>query len=111
MAKNSKSKLVKQLKEQSIPIPRDASVSDLQFRLDNWLGGNGFLIRRFRVMRGQESIAELIELGKTYWVPNSHFAHDIIKSRLVFTVGRSPTPPADAVFLDVPAWYGKDEEE
>ena len=53
----------------------------------------------------------LFEKGKTYWVPNSHFAQDIIKSRLVFTVGRTPTPPADAVFLDVPAWYGKDEEE
>tara|TARA_R110000824_G_scaffold379441_1_gene571420 strand:- start:444 stop:779 length:336 start_codon:yes stop_codon:yes gene_type:complete len=111
MAKKNKAKLSKKLNELRIPIPRDATVSQLQFRLDNWLGGNGFLVRRFRVMRGKESVAKLIELGKTYWVPNSHFAHDIIKSRLVFTVGRSPTPPADAVFLDVPEWYGNDEEE
>jgi len=109
MTRSSKASLIKQLRKLDIPVPKNATVSQLEHRLKHWEKGDGFLVRRFRNMRGRESIAKVISTDSTYWVPNSRFIREILKSRLVFFLGRTAMPPADAVVLDVPENYGEEE--
>ena len=71
----SKAALVKELKARGIPVPKGATVEELQHRLDVYLPGDGFLLRLARpASRKPWNPVVLMEPNTTYWVANSTFA-------------------------------------
>ena len=103
---SEKSKLVIALKKKNIPLPEKQTVAELQHRFDNWISEKGWLVRLGKpAFRKPDSPVALLETRNTYWLPDSQMAKDIIESKLVFVMGRSPIPPANATFLDVPKDY------
>ena len=103
---NEKAKLVKSLKTKGIPIPTDAKLVDLRHRDDNWLSGSGWLVRLAKPSsRKPLSPAVLLPDKNTYWLPDSRMAHEIIKTQLVFVMGRSMTPPKGTNTIEVPKDY------
>ena len=107
--KRTKASLTSELRKAGIPIPKDASINDLEHRKKHWIPGDGFILRRFRATRGVREAAAILDKSKTYWVPNSDFAKNLLKTGIVFSLGRTPKPPTDAVFMDVPNDYGEEE--
>tara|TARA_R110002012_G_scaffold317444_1_gene533795 strand:+ start:202 stop:495 length:294 start_codon:yes stop_codon:yes gene_type:complete len=97
------------LRKARIPIPKGASIKELEHRKRHWIAGDGFIMRRFRHSRGVRDEANILEKKTIYWVPNSKFAQNLLKTGIVFSMGRTPAPPADATFLDVPENYGEEE--
>ena len=102
----SKAALVKELKARGIPVPKGATVEELQHRLDVYLPGDGFLLRLARpASRKPWNPVVLMEPTTTYWVANSTFAQHIIESKLVFVLGREPQPLSDTTHLEIPKDY------
>tara|TARA_R100000234_G_scaffold120107_1_gene105500 strand:- start:7159 stop:7515 length:357 start_codon:yes stop_codon:yes gene_type:complete len=102
----SKAALVKELKARGIPVPKGATVEELQHRLDVYLPGDGFLLRLARpASRKPWNPVVLMEPNTTYWVANSTFAQHIIESKLVFVLGREPQPLSDTTYLEIPKDY------
>ena len=97
---SEKSKLVVALKKKKIPLPEKQTVVELQHRNENWIVRLGK-----PVSRKPNHPVTLLETKDTYWLPDSKMAKDIIESKLVFVMGRSPNIPKDATFLDVPKDY------
>jgi len=103
MTKSSKASLTKQLRNKGIPIPSGATITTLKHRLDNWEGGSGYLFRLAKVPNStRESPAQHLIPGEVCWVPNSEFARDIFKTKLVFYLGRVRECPNNATLVDVP---------
>ena len=100
----TKTTLIKKLKQKGIPIPKNATVAELEHRLKYWIDGNGYMFRlalpSSRVGKGHP--VQLLESGSIYWIPNSDFAHKIANTKLVYLMGRSLVPPKECVVLDVP---------
>ncbi len=100
---SDKTKLIKQLKDSGITIPKGATVSDLRHRLTYWESGKGYLLRlALPSSRKPDSPATLLQQGIVYWIPNSEFARMIAKTKLVFMMGRSEEAPVNSTILDVP---------
>ena len=100
---SDKTKLIKQLKDSGITIPKGASVAELKHRATYWESGKGYLMRlALPTTRKPDSPATLLQQGVVYWIPNSAFARMIAETRLVFIMGRSETAPINAITLDVP---------
>ena len=89
--KKSKSALVKELRDKGIPIPEKPTVENLTSRL-SWLGGKGWVLRRFKPHPDPSHPANLLEHGVLTYVPNSLFAEKIVKSKRVMVVARTPLP-------------------
>ena len=108
MTRTSKVGLIAALKEVGIPIPKDDRMENLRHRLRHWRPGHGWLIRLIRPpsVKAHTPLA-LLEKGLIYWIPNSRLATDLVKTQLVFVMGRTPKPPKDAVAMDVPEDYNK----
>ena len=109
--KVTRANLTKKLRAKAIPIPSDATLDELQHRLDHWLPGPGYTFRLIRYPRSKQReqiVANLIK-KQTYWVPNSHYAQNLLNSGIVFVMSRSEKPPTDAKVLNVP--NSNDEEE
>ena len=103
---SEKSKLVIALKKKNIPLPEKQTVAEFQHRHDNWISSKGWLVRLGKpAFRKPDSPVSLLETKNTYWLPDSQMAKDIIESKLVFDMGRTQFPSADATFLDVPKDY------
>ena len=107
--KRNKASLTSKLRKANIPVPKDASIKELEHRAKHWIEGDGFILRRFRQSRGIRDEANILDRKTIYWVPNSQFAQNLLKTGIVFSMGRTPAPPADATFLDVPENYGEEE--
>ena len=101
---SNKTTLKKQLKAKGIPFPKDATVTELEHRLEYWLGGDGYMFRlAIPNTRAHESHpVRLLEFGNLYWIPNSKYAEMIALTKMVFIMGRSLDPPAGSIVLDVP---------
>ena len=106
----SRASLTSQLRKKQIPVPSEPTIANLEHRLNNWEEGNGWLIHLIRRPR-REGPQNILATGFTYWVPNSEFARQIVKSGEVFLMGRTPSCPKDAVFLDIRLNFNTDEEE
>tara|TARA_Y100001963_G_C6755198_1_gene436437 strand:+ start:486 stop:860 length:375 start_codon:yes stop_codon:yes gene_type:complete len=106
--RTSKAGIIAALKEVGIPIPEEDKIDALRHRLRNWRAGPGWIIRLIRQpsLKPHTPIT-LFEKGKTYWIPNSRMASDVVKTQLVFVMGRTPKPPKDAIVMDVPSDYNK----
>ena len=103
---SERTKLVKQLNSLGIPVPKGAKVSDLKHRADNWLSGNGWLIRLVRPSsRRPNSPAKLLPDRDTYWLPDSRMAREIIKTKLVLVLGRSKVAPKGTPVIEIPKDY------
>jgi hypothetical protein len=103
---SEKAKLVKALKQKGIPIPKDSKVAELRHRNEHWLTGVGWLLRLAKPSsRKPQSPATLLPDKNTYWLPDSRMAHDIVKTKLVFVMGRSALPPNGTNIIDVPKDY------
>ena len=103
---SEKAKLVKSLKQKGIPIPENAKIADLRHIDNNWLSGVGWLVRLAKPSsRKPLSPAVLLPDKNTYWLPDSRMAHDIVKTKLVFVMGRSANPPKGTQTIDVPKDY------
>ena len=102
--KVTRANLTKKLRARSIPIPSDATISELQHRVDHWLSGPGYVIRLLRYPRSKrrEQIATNLMKKETYWVPNSDYAQNLLNSGIVFVMSRTDKPPSDATVLDIP---------
>jgi len=99
----SKAAIVKQLKTAGIPFEAGMTVKELTHRLDNWLPGQGWLIRTVKpVSRKPEHPVALVEGRDAIWIPNSRMAKMIASSGLVAVLGRSMEPPKGTTILDVP---------
>ena len=107
MARVSKAGLASKLRKAKIPIPSDATVSDLEYRLKHWLSPNGFLVRKFR--HSDAGPTRYLDYGVNYWIPDSVFAKEVLESKKVFCLGRETTVTNSATFLDVPESYGEEE--
>ena len=105
--KASKAALVKELRDKGIPIPEKPTIQNLTSRL-SWLGGKGWILRRFKPHPEPSHPVNLLEHGVMTYVPNSIFAEKIVKSKKVMIVGRVMLPPQGLPILDPP---GEDEEE
>ena len=100
---SERAKLVKQLNKKGIVIPKGAKVADLRHRAEYWLSRNGWLIRLAKpASRKPDSPLSLIPDEKTYWLPDSRMAKEIIETKLVFVLGRTPAPPEGTPVIDVP---------
>lgn len=106
----SRASLTAKLRKKKIPVPSEPTLANLQHRLDNWEQGDGWLVRLIRRPRRNGPQNKLTK-GFTYWIPNGDFARQIVKSGEVFMLGRTPVAPKDAVFLDIPINYNREEEE
>ena len=89
--KASKAALVKELRDKGIPIPEKPTIENLTARL-SWLGGKGWILRRFKPHPDPSHPANLLEHGVLTYVPNSTFAEKIVKSKKVMIVARAPMP-------------------
>tara|TARA_R100000458_G_scaffold59227_3_gene69204 strand:- start:6793 stop:7089 length:297 start_codon:yes stop_codon:yes gene_type:complete len=97
------------LKDKGIPLPKDATVEELQHRLDTWESGKGYLVRPAKLPR---NLAKQLEPNMNYWIPNSNFARQMIKSQEVFLLTRCNIPKrGDFELLDVPKLGDSIEEE
>ena len=95
----SKAALVKELRDRGIPIPEKPTIDNLTSRL-SWLGGKGWILRRFKLHPEPTHPANLLEQGVMTYVPNSLFAEKIVKSQRVMIVGRVLLPPEGMPILD-----------
>tara|TARA_R100001594_G_C3884085_1_gene226747 strand:+ start:207 stop:500 length:294 start_codon:yes stop_codon:yes gene_type:complete len=96
------------LKDKGIPIPKDATVEQLQHRLDTWESGKGYLVRPAKLPRKSPKL----DANMNYWIPNSNFARQMIKSQQVFLLTRCNIPKrGDFELLDVPLLGDSTEEE
>ncbi len=99
----SKASLVKELKKRGIPVPEGAKVTDLEHRLEHWLGPKGWLLRLAKpTSRRPNSPVTLIDNRDAIWLPDSRMARMIVNSKLVFVLDRCAEPPNDVPTLDVP---------
>ena len=99
----SKAKVIKELKKKSISIPKDAKLADLEHMRDTWISCNGWLIRPIKpVARKPNNPVSQLEKNKIYWIPDSEYAQEIVKSQLVAVLGRAITPPKDAIVIEIP---------
>jgi hypothetical protein len=107
--KPTKAKLASELKKKGIPVPKSASVDDMQHRLDHWLPGDGFIVRLLRGTSryGHHPVSLLPSKKETYWIPNSVMAEDMIASRILLVMDRTPEPIQDTIFFDVPSDYSE----
>ena len=87
----SKAKLVKELRDKGIPIPDKPTIENLTSRL-SWLGGKGWILRRFKPHPDPSHPVNLLEHGVITYVPNSKFAENIVKSQKVMIVARTHLP-------------------
>jgi len=100
---SERAKLVKQLNKKGIAVPKGAKVADLRHRSEHWLSRNGWLIRLAKPSsRKPDSPLSLIPDTNTYWLPDSRMAKEIIETKLVFVLGRTPAPPKGTPVIDVP---------
>ncbi len=100
---SEKAKLVKQLNKKGIEIPKGAKIADLRHRLEHWLSRNGWLVRLAKpASRKPNSPVSLIPDNQTYWIPDSRMAREIVETKLVFVLGRTPKAPKDTPVLDIP---------
>ena len=100
MARVSKATLVKSLHEKGIPVPKGATIADLEKRM-SWLSGDGWLVRRFRPVKWPDHPVMLLNHQETTWLPDTNFAKRIIMSQKVMVIGRAKTPPEGVAVLDV----------
>ena len=109
MSKPTKASLALRLKKAGIPVPTTATLKDMQYRLDNWLPGRGYLVRLLRssARLGHHPVSLLPDKGGLYWMPNSLMARRIIGSRLVLVLDRTDEPSNDAIVVDVPIDYAE----
>lgn len=109
MVRASKANLSKQLRDKGIPIPKDATVEQLQHRLDTWDSARGYLVRPAKLPRNS---AKVLEPNKNYWIPDSDFARTMLKSQEVFLLTRCNIPKrGEFELLDVPKVGDSTEEE
>tara|TARA_R100000008_G_scaffold19749_4_gene10178 strand:+ start:12163 stop:12528 length:366 start_codon:yes stop_codon:yes gene_type:complete len=109
VSKPTKSSLSSKLRKAGIPIPKTASIADMQHRLDHWIPGEGWLVRLLRASSRmpEHPISLLSDKDTMYWIPNSQMAKEIIESRLVLVVSRTAKPSNDATVVDVPRDYAE----
>jgi hypothetical protein len=102
--KQTKAKMAKLLSERGFPLPEKNTVEALEHRLYNWEEGNGYLVRRMKMrnLKLRTPLPVPMETGKVYWIPNSDFARQIIKTRVVALLTRAPYIPKGATLLDIP---------
>ena len=105
--KASKASLVRELRDKGIPIPEEPTITNLTSRL-SWLGGKGWILRRFKPHPEPSHPANLLEHGVITYVPNSKFAERIVRSKKVMILGRVPMPWDGVAILEPTA---EDEEE
>jgi hypothetical protein len=105
--KASKAALVKELREKGVPVPNKPTIENLTARL-SWLGGKGWIFRRFKPHPDPNNPANLLEQGVLTYVPNSRFAESIVKSKRVMVVARTPMPWDGVAILEP---RPEDEEE
>lgn len=89
--KPNKAALVKELREKGIPVPDKPTVENLTARL-NWLGGKGWILRRFKPHPDPNHPVNKLEHGVLTYVPNSIFAEKIVMSKKAMVVARAPMP-------------------
>lgn len=100
---SERSKLVKQLNKKGIPVPEGAKIADLRHRVEHWLSRNGWLVRLAKPSsRRPNSPLSLIPNDDTVWLPDSRMAKEIIETKLVFVLGRTPVAPNGVEVIDVP---------
>ena len=110
MVRASKASLSKQLKDKDIPIPTNATVEELQHRLNTWESGKGYLVRPAKLPRNSPKLN--LNSQMNYWIPNSDYAREMIKSQEVFLLTRCNIPNrGDFELLDVPKLGDSTEEE
>tara|TARA_R110000824_G_scaffold196246_3_gene379400 strand:- start:8957 stop:9286 length:330 start_codon:yes stop_codon:yes gene_type:complete len=100
--KAKRASLTRKLRNKGIPIPKEASVEDLEHRLSHWEEGFGYLFRVAKPYMSKHKYRQYLEAGNTYWIPNSEFAREVFRSRLCFFLGRADSPPKDCYVLDIP---------
>ena len=99
----SKAKVVKELRAKSISIPKDAKLIDLEHMRDTWISCNGWIIRPIKpTARKPNNPVSTLEKNKIYWIHDSAYAQEIVKSQLVAVLGRARSPPKDAIVLEIP---------
>jgi len=101
----SKASLTSELNALGIPIPEGALIADLNHRKKHWLPGDGWLVRMYRQHPALKRAGMLP--GKMYWLPNSRWAEEMIKTKKLTVIRRMRDPPGKAIALDVPeGWNG-----
>tara|TARA_R110000751_G_scaffold109345_10_gene206462 strand:- start:2278 stop:2667 length:390 start_codon:yes stop_codon:yes gene_type:complete len=105
----SKAQLASALKKANIPLPESGKIEDMQFRLDNYLPGPGWLMRAHKNGGKRYANHPMSLLNRdakqAYWIPNSEMANKIIATQLVLILGRAEKPSSDNIVIDVPLDY------
>ena len=99
--------MIKKIRERGGFIPKNATIDELTVLYNNLRNGKGWVIR---VHRPPQSPFPELNKGETYWIPNSHFATDLVQTNLVFTLTRTEEPPMGATYLAIPSNWGIEEE-
>lgn len=109
MARNKKASLLKRANELGIPTFGEPTVQDLESRIKYWKPGPGWLCRRLH-QKALPTWAGDIPHGDTLWIPDSSFAHRLMRTGRIVLLGRPLSPPEGTKIID-PAKYISEEEE
>ena len=107
MARNKKASMIKKIRERGGYGPKEATANELSVLANNLRIGKGWVVR---VHRPPSAPFPSLNKGETYWIPNSHFATDLVQTNLVFTITRTEEPPVGSTYLAIPPDWGSEEE-
>ena len=86
----NKASVAKALHKKGIPIPKEDDYGAMMHRLENWAVGHGYLFRRMKTpFYAKHNLPIEIPIGEVVWVPNSNFARQLIKSGVMWPLGRA----------------------
>lgn len=105
----SKANLLKKAKSEGIPTFGNPTVAELEHRLKVWRGGPGWVVRRLH-QKALPKWAGDIPAGKTLWLPNSGFAHRLMRTGRIVLIARMNDPPEGAIVIDTKQFHVEEEE-
>ena len=98
----SKAQVAKALKNKGIPLPDEDSLDAMLHRLNTWDSPNGFLLRRMKTARyNNHNLPEFIDIGAVIWMPDSEYTKNIIRSGVMWPMGRT-TYKSAYTLVDIP---------
>tara|TARA_Y100000361_G_scaffold114082_1_gene104505 strand:- start:4 stop:345 length:342 start_codon:yes stop_codon:yes gene_type:complete len=96
---SKKATLMKKASDLDIPTYGNPTVAELQFRLDNWKSGKGWLFRR--LTQKHHPLLDGLDPLKAYYIPNCDKAKSIIETKSVVVLRRVYEPPEGCEIIGV----------
>ena len=97
--RSKKAVLLKKASDLDIPTYGNPTVSELEHRIENWLPGKGWLIRRLK--QKHHPLLDALAFNEAYYIPNSLRARSLVETKSVAVLRRVYEPPEGVLVLEV----------